>query len=254
MKLIDILVQELPSLGGWPPGAESLYQNAKGRLVGTRGCIVNTVDMKLSIVADDTHRSVTREKYESALAASKEMIINKPDYDGWISWCGGECPVDGDVVVEVKFRAQGQADLDGDVADNFRWEHFSNGADVVAYRLHKSEHHKPEWDGEGLPPVGCRVEYTCKQPDLGHPAIEAGKWYGGTIIAYYDECVWTSDNGIRHLSNTIFRTIRSEEYNKRYAAIEALFEILDAGVSTSQDSIDIYDAIAAGKIPHIRID
>lgn len=111
-----------------------------------------------------------------------------------------------------------------------------------------------EWDGEGLPPVGCRVEYTCKQPDLGHPAIEAGKWYGGTIIAYYDECVWTSDNGIRHLSNTIFRPMRSEEGKRRYAAIEALFEILDAGVSTSQDSIDIYDAIAAGKIPHIRID
>lgn len=113
---------------------------------------------------------------------------------------------------------------------------------------------KPEWDGVGLPPVGCRVEYTCKQPDLGHPAIEAGKWYGGTIIAYYDECVWTSDNGIRHLSNTIFRPMRSEEGKKRYAAIEALFEILDAGVSTSQDSIDIYEAIAAGKIPHIRID
>lgn len=113
---------------------------------------------------------------------------------------------------------------------------------------------KSEWDGDGLPPVGCRVEYTCKQPDLGHPAIEAGKWYGGTIIAYYDECVWTSDNGIRHLSNTIFRPMRSEEGKKRYAAIEALFEILDSGVSTSQDSIDIYEAIAAGKIPHIRID
>ncbi|HFS7474890.1 TPA: hypothetical protein ACH1PF_002467 [Enterobacter cloacae] len=113
---------------------------------------------------------------------------------------------------------------------------------------------KPEWDGDGLPPVGCRIEYTCKQPDAGHPAVEAGKWYGGTIIAYYGEGVWTSDNGIRHLSNTIFRPIRSEEYNKRYAAIEAIFEILDAGVSTSQDSIDIYDAIAAGKIPHIRID
>lgn len=113
---------------------------------------------------------------------------------------------------------------------------------------------KPEWNGEGLPPVGCRIEYTCKQPDTGHPAIEAGKWYGGTIIAYYGEGVWTSDNGIRHLSNTIFRPLHSEEYNKRYAAIEALFEILDDGVSTSQDSIDIYEAIAAGKIPHIRID
>jgi len=128
------------------------------------------------------------------------------------------------------------------------------GKPAEAFDSIKVKERTPEWDGDGLPPVGCRVEYTCKQPDLGHPAIEAGKWYGGTIIAYYDECVWTSDNGIRHLSNTIFRPMRSEEDKKRYAAIEALFEILDAGVSTSQDSIDIYEAIAAGKIPHIRID
>lgn len=71
MKLIDILVRELPGLGGWPPGADSLYQNAKGRLVDTRGCIVNTVYMTLSVVAENTHRSVTREQYEAALAASK---------------------------------------------------------------------------------------------------------------------------------------------------------------------------------------
>lgn len=111
----------------------------------------------------------------------------------------------------------------------------------------------PVWNGEGLPPVGCRIEYTCKQTDAGHPAIEAGKWYGGAIIAYYGGGVWTSDNGIRHLSNTIFRPIRSEEYNKRYAAIEALFEILDAGASASQDSIDIYYAIAEGKIPGVKL-
>lgn len=266
MKLIDILVRELPERGGWPETASTATQDSDGEICFSSGgkheyCITSwkggkwTGDGFMAEHAIDYEISiVSREQYESALAASKEMIINNPDSDGWISWCGGECPVDGDVVVDVKFRAQGQADLDGDVADNFRWEHFSNGADVVAYRLHKSEHQKPEWDGEGLPPVGCRVEYTCNQPDLGHPAIEAGKWYGGTIIAYYDECVWTSDNGIRHLSNTIFRPMRTEEGKKRYAAIEALFEILDAGVSTSQDSIDIYEAIAAGKIPHIRID
>lgn len=202
MKLIDILVQELPERGGWIKGHYQCAQDKSGEVCFyTEGKIhlirygmwsipndsEATHDGESRVVtslADDYAETIiTREQYEAALAASK-----------------------------------------------------------------------PKWDGVGLPPVGCRVEYTCKQPDLGHPAIEAGKWYGGTIIAYYDECVWTSDNGIRHLSNTIFRPMQSEEGKKRYAAIEALFEILDAGVSTSQDSIDIYDAIAAGKIPHIRID
>ncbi|ECT9241781.1 hypothetical protein CF485_21240 [Salmonella enterica subsp. enterica serovar Schwarzengrund] len=71
MKLIDVLVRELPDLGGWPPCVDSLYQTAKGHLVGTQGCFVNTVDLKLSVVADDTHRSVRREQYEVALAARK---------------------------------------------------------------------------------------------------------------------------------------------------------------------------------------
>ncbi|HHE5697781.1 TPA: hypothetical protein ACPEY2_001669 [Citrobacter amalonaticus] len=179
MKLIDILVERLPALGGWP------------------------------IDSDD----------ERTLTSSLTGVSWGLNGSGYYAFRGPN--------------------------DSITYQQYE------AARLAAS---KPEWDGEGLPPVGCRVEYTCKQPDLGHPAIEAGKWYGGTIIAYYDECVWTSDNGIRHLSNTIFRPLRSEEYNKRYAAIEALFEILDAGFSTSQDSIDIYDAIAAGKIPHIRID
>ncbi|HAV1619693.1 TPA: hypothetical protein JG829_002397 [Enterobacter hormaechei subsp. steigerwaltii] len=194
MKLIDILVRELPNLGGWPDGVIKMSQDYDGEVWCWRGHDYGTVNSfsRISEIADNHRKQsqdeelscfVTREQYEAALAASKQ-----------------------------------------------------------------------EWNGDGLPPVGCRIEYTCKQPDAGHPAIEAGKWYGGTIIAYYGEGVWTSDNGIRHLSNTIFRPLRSEENNKRYAAIEALFEILDAGVSTSQDSIDIYDAIAAGKIPHIRID
>jgi len=49
-------------------------------------------------------------------------------------------------------------------------------------------------------------------------------------------------------------TLRTEAERKRYAAIESIFEILDAGVSTSQDAIDVYDAIAAGKIPGVKLE
>lgn len=149
--------------------------------------------------------------------------------------------------------------------DNSKWIFFEGKNDIAddcnsaivtraQYESALAASQKPTWNGEGLPPAGCRVEYTCKNPDIGHPSIEPGRWYGGVIIAYYNECVWTSDNGVRHLSNTIFRPMRSKSDQKRYDAIESLFEILDAGVSASQDSIDIYDAIAAGKIPGVKLD
>ncbi|MTH45369.1 hypothetical protein [Intestinirhabdus alba] len=110
---------------------------------------------------------------------------------------------------------------------------------------------KPEWDGEGLPPVGCECMVRGEIGDNG--------WYKCKVIAHtffdgYNCAVFQTESTVSCSSDGNFRPIRSEEDKKRYAAIEALFEVLDAGVSTSQDSIDIYDAIAAGKIPHIRID
>lgn len=194
--------------------------------------------------------------------------------DDWIQWHGGECPVDSDAIVEVKYRKPSPYEFNNDRARYFDWSHDGFGGDIIAYRLQQhgidsranddrlgqdlneciGQEVAPAWNGTGLPPVGSRVEYTCKQPDIGHPAIEVGRWYGGTIIAYYNECVWTSDNGIRHLSNTVFRPMRSESDNKRYASIEALFDVLDAGVSTSQDAVDVYEAIASGKIPGIKLE
>lgn len=119
---------------------------------------------------------------------------------------------------------------------------------------------KAEWNGEGLPPVGCRIEYTCTVPDVGHPAIESGKWYGGTIIAYHNECVWTSDNGIRHLRNTTFRPLRSEADRKRDEAassIQSLFDSYNEDVGNDELARfgeRLLQKIAAGKIPGIRIE
>ena len=268
MKLIDILVRELPERGGWPETASTATQDSDGEICFSSGgkheysisswkggkwtgdgfMAEHAIDYEISIIS--------REQYEAALAASKEMTINKPDSDGWISWCGGECPVDGDVVVDVKFRAQGQADLDGDVADNFRWEHFSNGADVVAYRLHKSEHQKPEWDGQGLPPVGCRVE-----------ANYGGKWVVATVAyidrpeAHGDAVAWKEAlvfdcKTTRPFWADEFRPIRSEAEKKKEEAIESMAAVIDYrhGCSAKPLSGWIYEEIAAGNIPHIRID
>ncbi|MCM7455843.1 hypothetical protein M8R64_10165 [Enterobacter hormaechei] len=184
MKLIDILVRELPDLGGWPPSTESLYQNAKGRLVGTQGCIVNTVDMKLSVVAEDTHRSVTRQQYEAALAASK-----------------------------------------------------------------------PEWGGEGLPPVGMEIEYKFTKVNYRTDFSRGKVLAYGMHNAFMEH--WSSKNEfIQPLDKIEFRPIRSEADKKRDDAIESMASLIDyrSGCSAKPLAKWIFDEIAAGKIPHIRID
>lgn len=117
---------------------------------------------------------------------------------------------------------------------------------------------EPVWNGEGLPPVGLRVEYTCKKFSPSKEAIIPGNWYGGTIIAYYDDCVWTSDNGIRPLDNTLFRQIRTEAERKREEVAESLIRFLDSktdidNVFKTSDVMGFIDYVATGKIPGVEL-
>lgn len=78
MKLIDILVQELPKLGGWPDGIDDIEMLSDGTIY-FNGDIAPD-NYKLTQCSDgwsrlksanDYSNAVTREQYESALAASK---------------------------------------------------------------------------------------------------------------------------------------------------------------------------------------
>lgn len=177
MRLIDILVQELPKLGGWPIGADSIFQNAKGHLIGVQGCIVSPVDMELGVVAEDTHRAVTREQYEAALVASKT-----------------------------------------------------------------------EWDGEGLPPVGCRVEAS-----YGGEWVEATVAYTDRPESHGDAVAWKEMlvfdcKTTRPFWADEFRPIRSEANKKKEAAIFAIAELCRGSASNGHSAELIYDAIKSGKI------
>jgi hypothetical protein len=59
--------------------------------------------------------------------------------EGWIEWSGGECPVDGAALVNVKFRDGGQSNACP--AHYFRvlWRHagMHHTNDIIAYRIHK---------------------------------------------------------------------------------------------------------------------
>lgn len=183
MKLIDILVRELPKLGGWPIGADRIYQNAKGHLVGVQGCIISPVDMELTILAEDLHKSVAREQYEAALAASK-----------------------------------------------------------------------PEWDGEGLPPVGMEIEYKFTKVNY------RTDFSRGKVLAYGMHNVfmehWSSKNEfIQPLDKIEFRPIRSEAEKKKYETIEEMLSTFFGAPPVDEPNendrvamAELYDAIKSGKI------
>ncbi len=56
-----------------------------------------------------------------------------PDENGWLPWYGGKCPLDGTVMVEVKYRH----DIAGesDYAHLIHWGHLYTDGDVIAYRV-----------------------------------------------------------------------------------------------------------------------
>lgn len=175
--------------------------------------------------------------------ASRELIPEQVTYsDGWIEWHGGECPVEKGTIVDTKWD---DGAIKTDIYDyDHYWEIDSRTSYIIAYRLSKTEvSAAPVWNGEGLPPVGCRVQYSCVNFEEHRPAIESGEWYAGTIIAYYNDCVWTSDNGIRRLENTTFRQIRSPEEIEREKAIDEIADIIgDKVYYYRQTAEEIYDA------------
>lgn len=186
MKLIDLLVQELPNRGGWPEGVVKIHQDYDGE---TWGWLVHD-DAELLFTLDQVatnarkcgkkekcENMVTREQYESALSASQ----------------------------------------------------------------------KPAWNGEGVPPVGCECE--CQFLDAWH--VCKVLFVGAEVI------VGVIDGSERafSVSHTKFRPLQSEAERKRDSAVEAMQREADEGDNWIYSEYEIiYDAIAAGKIPGVKLD
>lgn len=115
---------------------------------------------------------------------------------------------------------------------------------------------KPSWDGIGLPPVGMDIEYKFTKVKY------RSDFSRGKVLAYGMHNVfmehWSSKNEfIQPLDKIEFRPIRSEADKKRDEAVTAIHDeyFSHAPIDKVKDVLyALYDAIAAGKIPHIRID
>lgn len=300
MKLIDILVEELPPLGGWPEDVEAItqdsdrsinnYRTADGLETNEYGtwrcssawqCYLLSRDDVSSLADDYATAIITREQYEAALAAKN---------DGWIEWGGVECPVPRGTLVDVRYRDGRQLNAlsanDGTLnprdASFVFWRNDGSEKDIIAYRLHKTNEAErvrdaawnayaaitkaddeadlnecigqdaaPVWNGEGLPPVGC----VCERSWAGD------KWLQCEIIFTGNEIVLVklaTREAAYHLSDVRFRSILSEADKKRDAAIEAIDWYMPECILDTPNEFyhakKIYDAIAAGKIPGVKLE
>lgn len=191
MKLIDLLVQELPKRGGWPEGVDSIHQDHDGEIYAWTGSSAKFL-FRTGIIADNCRpygldesieNMVTRNQYKSALALLQ----------------------------------------------------------------------KPAWNGEGLPSVGCECESKqFSQVDWTKFKVVAvcdghvfGFWGNGVSTAL-DSKMWE------------FRPLRTKAERKRDAAAEAIDWYMPEFIPDTPNDYyhakKIYDAIAAGKIPGVKLE
>lgn len=321
MKLIDILVEELPKRGGWPEGAVAItqdsdkainnYKTSDGLETNEHGTWRHSSAWEgYSLLASDSPclasdydtAIITREQYEAALAASKRCdhkwipsegrtqsgyLCSKcgnyegPGYDR-IDWPGGECPVPTGTLVDVRYRdgeeifslpADDLAPSSRDASFAF-WRDSAQDNDIIAYLLHKPQEAEqvkaddeanlnecigqgavPVWNGEGLPPVGMEIEYSFAKVNY------RTDFSRGKVLAYGMQNVfmehWASKNEfIQPLDKIEFRPILSEADRKRDAAVGKIFDVICKSLTDESESTSfaIYDAIAAGKIPGVKLE
>lgn len=74
MTLLELLRQELPKRGGWPEGVNAVEQDSEGRLFEMDSDYCS--DFKLNECDDWLADVVTKQQYESALAALQKQAWN----------------------------------------------------------------------------------------------------------------------------------------------------------------------------------
>lgn len=181
MKLINLLVQELPKRGGWPDGVDAVEQDSEGQLFEMESDYCS--DFKLKKCDDWIADVVTKQQYESALAASR----------------------------------------------------------------------KSAWNGEGLPPVGMHCEIV--DPD---GVLMYGQGESGEVISHVENtAVIRMSYGLGCFEARFLRPLRSEAEMKHEAVLEsicAVLEMVAQDYKREDEARLIYESIAAGKIPGVKLE
>lgn len=201
MKLIDLLVQELPKRGGWPQNALSITQDNDG-----------------SLCAWDT---------------------NDPHYEGF-SWKHHT----GNSLVHFWYGEEWATQLSSDHKES-----------IVTYWQYKAAlaaSKNSAWNGEGLPPVGCECEYISNGTSWGKVKV-IGLDGEKIVIRPSGEIYYA----ITPSNKDVFIPFRTEAERKHEAVLESIcaaLEMVAQDYKREDEAKLIYEAIAAGKFPGVKLD
>lgn len=194
MKLIDLLVKELPKRGGWPDGAVCATQDKDGEV-----CFSEGETPEFGLVA----------WHDGGWRGNKFHTITATDYD-----------------TAIITRAQYESAL--------------------------AASQKQTWNGEGVPPVGCECEFISNDTSWGVVRV-IGMDDDKVVIKPSGEVYY----GITPSNRQVFRPLRTESERKRDAFINAVLDdmrTIPYDLSLRDEVAVIYDSIAAGKIPGVKLD
>lgn len=128
---------------------------------------------------------------------------------------------------------------------------------IVTYWQYKAAlaaSQKQAWSGEGLPPAGCECEISFSGKSLGQCEV---LFVGDSLIVWKQKSSQQEGSGYhRHMN---IRPLRTEAERKRNDAAKEMarhantdeHRKFNAGL---RNCLSIYDAIAAGKIPGVKLD
>ncbi|MDI7502714.1 hypothetical protein [Cronobacter dublinensis] len=103
MKLIDLLVQELPKRGGWPDDTTALVQNSSGYVYQADGGV--TV-FHFKRAEDWELAEITREQYEAAIAAAQQHVWDGDGLPPVGTICEYRTSSDGNLPVRIECVTQ----------------------------------------------------------------------------------------------------------------------------------------------------
>lgn len=183
MKLIDLLVQELPKRGGWPEGVKQIGQ----------------------------------------------------DYDRELMFYGNGYSPKSEIFLDM-------------LSSDHRIRHSYNGTRVTRAQYEAAL--QSGWNGEGLPPIGCEFEYgshrtKAKCIAVSYHHVFASKGDPDDEDGEYEEF-------LIDIQSSSFHPLRTEAERKREGGIDAIYKYYFRDGRGS--AAEIYDAIAAGKIPGVKLD
>lgn len=164
----------------------------------------------------------------------------------WFVWSGGECPVDRETLVDVKLR-NGDAE-NGTEAVSWDWSHTDNGSDIVFWCPHQPE--QPAWNGNSLPPVGTECEVAKHLHNAGTKVRVLCHDEGAAVCRVIDG---DDLHDLCQLEAFEISPIRTKAERQREEVIDSIANLCHRG-DPGDDATAIYDAIAAGKIPGVKLD